>query len=119
MVIKIAGVLLAAFICIFCELPLCQAADYRDTEEPSVQEGMDTIKKGDVNILVPKGGQLRKESSFLVKEDADAYASRKYIETTSHLKELQREIEDQKMEIKKMAEIIEEIRKEKENAHAN
>lgn len=118
MCIKKIGWVPAAFLFLFCELSVCEAADYGNDGGYGAQEEIDIIKEGDVNVLVPKGGRLRKESSFLVKEDADAYASRKYIETQFYLKKLEKELQAQKMELKKMAEIIEEMRKEKESTPA-
>ncbi len=75
----------------------------------NVPGSMDVVKEADVNVMVPKGGQLRRESSFLVKEDADEYASRKFIDLEARFSRLEKEVMSQKSEIKTLQEKLNKI----------
>lgn len=101
------------FLCIFPMLSECGEEEYKMIGNVSVPESMDVVKEADVNILVPKDGQLKKESSFLVKEEPDEYASRKFIEMEGYLNDIRKELEAQKKELKDLREVVEKIAQEK------
>ena len=64
-----------------------------------IPPGMEVIKRGDVNIVVPKGGQLRKQDSVMLIETADEYASRKFMDADERFKKIEKELQVQKKEI--------------------
>lgn len=87
---------------------------YSKIGDVSVPESMETVKAGDVNILVPKGSRLKQESSFLVKEVPDEYASRKFTDVESYLDEIRSELEEQKRELKELRELVQRMARDRE-----
>ena len=80
--------------------------DSNANEDVSIPDNMEIIREGDVGVLVPKGGRMRKESSFLVKEDPEDYASRKFMATEERLDKITKEIVTIKDDMKSMREMI-------------
>ncbi|MDP3790743.1 MAG: hypothetical protein Q8R38_01715 [Candidatus Omnitrophota bacterium] len=105
--------LTAVFICLLPVLSQCDEGGYNKIGDVSVPDSMEVIKEGDVNVLVPKGGQLKQESSFLVKEVPDEYASRKFIAMEGYFNEIRMELEAQGKELKELREIVDRIAQEK------
>ena len=60
---------------------------------------MEVIKEGSVNVVVPKGGRLRKQDSVMLIETADEYAARKFKDTDDRFKKLEKELEAQRREL--------------------
>jgi len=58
-----------------------------DSEYPP--PGMEILKVGDANILVPKGTRLRKEGDLNVVENISEYSSRKFLETEKRFDRLE------------------------------
>ena len=92
----------------------CYEEDGKKVSDVVMPDSMEIVKEGDVNVMVPKGGQVRKESSFLIKEDADEYASRRFSEMEIYLREIKNEIEAQKKELNNLKEAVENIKQEKD-----
>lgn len=70
---------------------------------------MQIVKEGDVGVVVPRGGRIRKESSFMVKEDPEDYASRKFSESETRFQMIEKEIallKDEVASIKTAAEAV-------------
>ena len=70
-----------------------------DNGDVIIPPGMEVIKEGDVNVVVPKGGRLRKQDSVMLIETADEYASRKFADTDDGFKKIEKELETQKKEL--------------------
>lgn len=100
---------------IFPTLSVCGDEEYKKIEDVNVPDSMEVIKEGDVNVMVPKGGQLNKESSFLVKEVPDEYASRKFIEMEAYFNDIKKELEEQRKELKDLKDILDKLLQEKNN----
>jgi pyruvate/2-oxoacid:ferredoxin oxidoreductase beta subunit len=93
-IISLIGLLSAA--------PLCGAEGRQDNPEVTVPEGMETIKRGDVNLVVYKGGQSHKENDVMITENTDEYASRKFSDSEERFKGIEKELESQKKEIENL-----------------
>lgn len=106
--------LAAIFLCMFPALSCGYEEDYKKIgRDVNVPDSMDVVKEADVNVMVPKGGRLRKESSFLIKEDADEYASRKFIDLEARFSQIEKEVESQKKDIKSLKETVEKVSQQK------
>lgn len=95
---------------------LCHADDdkYKKMGDVFVPSIMDTIRQGDVNVLVPRGGQLQKNSSFLVSEPPDEYVARKFIAADEHFKDIEKDIEDLKKEVDDLKSAVDSLKQEKD-----
>lgn len=105
--------LVAVFLCIITALSYGYEEESDKIGDVNVPDSMDVVKEADVNVMVPKGGKLRKESSFLIKEDADEYASRKFINVEERFSQLEKEVASQKKEIKTLQETVDKISQQK------
>ncbi|MFA5145999.1 MAG: hypothetical protein WC515_01260 [Candidatus Omnitrophota bacterium] len=56
-----------------------------------IPAGMEVEKAGDVNIVVPKGGQLRREEGRIYLESTDEYASREFDTVAARLDRIEAE----------------------------
>lgn len=77
----------------------CRADDNEKNGNVLIPPGMETIREGDVAVVVPKGGMLRKQGSVMLIETADEYAARKFLDVESQFKALQEAFEEQKNEL--------------------
>lgn len=79
--------------CAYCE-------EYsKNNDDVVIPPGMETIKEGDVNVVVPKGGRLRKQDSVMLIETADEYAARKFEDADNRFKKIEKDLEAQKKEL--------------------
>lgn len=106
----------AAFVIIFmaaiCVCSLCHAEGESERRgDVIIPDGMETVKKGDVNVILPKNGQIRKQGSVLLIETGDEYASRKFIDTEERFKKIEKDIEDQKKELADLKETVRALKK--------
>lgn len=74
-----------------------------------VSPGMETIKEGDVNLVVYKGGRPHKQGDVLMTETPDEYTSRKFSDTEEHFKKIERELESQKKEIEDLKSAVKKL----------
>jgi hypothetical protein len=93
----------------------CNAEEYKKNENVSVPSNMEIIKEGDVNVLLPKGSQLQKDSSFLITEPPDGYAARKFLEIEGYIMDLKKEIETQKEELSRLKDAVEAMHQKKDS----
>jgi len=105
--------LVTVLLSVFTALSYGYEEDYKKVGDVNVSDSMDVVKEGDVNVMVPKGGQLRKESSFLIKEDADEYASRKFISLEARFSQLEKEVASQKKKIETLQEAVDKLSPQK------
>jgi len=77
-----------------------------------IPPGMETIKEGDVNVVVPKGGRLRKQGSVMLIETADEYSARKFEDSDNRFKKMEKNIEAQK---KYLRDLKDEVKKREED----
>lgn len=77
--------------------------DYTLTEEGfKIPAGMELKKVGDANILIPKGGKIRKAGDQLIMESADEYAAREFFKIKERLGNIEKEQEDIRREIEEL-----------------
>lgn len=107
------NILILSFACILSISSVYGAEDDRDSGDVIIPPGMETIKEGDVNVVVPKGGQLRKQGSVMLIETADEYASRKFLDTEEHFKRIEKELETQKKELEDLKGMVKKTGAEK------
>ena len=104
-------VLILIFLCNLCTCPICLAGDDEKNGDVIIPPGMETIKEGDVNIIVPKGGEIRKQSSVMLIETADEYSALKFLETESRFSNIENELEEQKNELEEQKNELKEQKK--------
>jgi len=85
----------------------------KNSQDVIVPVGMELIKKGDVNILVPKGQSLIKDSSFFVTQNPDEYASRKFMGVDERFERMDEDLDSIKEELKRLREAVDSIKQEK------
>ncbi len=66
---------LRVLACLFSALSVCCACLAAD--EPSVPEGMELVKVGGTNVLLPAGTKVTRKDALLILEPLDEYASRR------------------------------------------
>jgi hypothetical protein len=92
-------VIILCFICILFMNSAYGGEDSRDSGGVIIPPGMEVIKEGSVNVVVPKGGRLRKQSGVMLIETADEYASRKFEDADGRFKKVEKELDVQKKEL--------------------
>lgn len=91
------------FLSGFLLLTLSIAIDgHAASQDLSMPDTMQIVREGDVGVMVPKGGKVRKESSFMVKEDPEDYASRRFSESDGRFERIEKEIAAMKEEIESL-----------------
>jgi ABC-type methionine transport system ATPase subunit len=93
-------VIVMSFVYILSMGPAYGGEEIQNNGDVIIPPGMEVIKKGDVNVVVPKGGQLRKQGSVMLIETADEYAARKFMDTDDHFEKIEGELENTEKEIK-------------------
>ena len=73
--------------------------------------GMESVKVGDVNLVVPKGAKVHKEGSLLVVEDMGTYSARKFVEIEGKLKHMEEEQGELKAQIEGLAKTVRDLQK--------
>jgi hypothetical protein len=69
-----------------------------------IPPGMELIKEGDVNVVVPKGGKLRKDGGFVLIESAEEYSAREFEKVKEWIAKMGKELESQKKELELLRE---------------
>ena len=96
--------ILYCFIILGLFFSFSAAAQDRDDEFSSssdvrIPEGMKLEKVGDVNIVVPYNGGVRREGNMIFIEDGCEYASKEFIKVDERIEQLQNEIQRLREEI--------------------
>ena len=107
------NILILSFACILSISPVYGAEENRNSGDVIIPLGMETIREGNVNVVAPKGGQLRKQGSVMLIETADEYASRKFSDAEEHFKRIEKELETQKKELEDLKDIVKKLDTEK------
>lgn len=68
----------------------------RRTGDINAPPGMEVIKQGDVNVLVPKGSGTHKAGNLVVLESTDEYAARGFVERDNRMAKIESEVREQK-----------------------
>lgn len=102
------------FLCMLPALSRSNDDEYKKIGNVYVSDSVEVVKEADVNVLVPKGGQLQRQSSFMVKETPDEYAYRKFMEVEGYLKEIKNELEAQRKELNDLKEAVDSMREGKD-----
>jgi len=102
-------IIILSFIFILFAGPVYGAEEDKNNVDVVVPPGMETIKEGDVNLVVYKGGRMRKEDDVMIPETADEYASRKFEETDDRFKKIEKELETQKKELEDLKSAVKKL----------
>ncbi len=100
------NIIVLLFICTLFISPAYGADESSDSGDVVIPPGMEVIKEGDVNVVVPLGGRLRKQDSVMLIETADEYASRKFADTDDRFKKIEKELKAQKKEFEDLKSAI-------------
>jgi chromosome segregation ATPase len=114
MKMKITLLCLLCFLSILYIRGICLAEDDNKIGDVNIPPEMETVKRGDVNVMVPKGVQLVKQGDVTMIEDTDIYAARNFAAAEDRFKNLEKEIEAQKNEINNLKEVIYKMWQEKD-----
>ena len=96
-------------MCILFISPAYGEEKSTDNVDIIVPPGMETIKEGDVNLVVYKGGRMRKQGDVLMTETTDEYASRKFSDTDNRFKKIEKELETQKKELEDLKSAVKKL----------
>jgi len=77
-----------------------------------IPPGMELLKSGDINIVVPKGARLHKVNDLTLIESAEEYAARKFEIAEARLDRLEDELAGMRKELKELHREIREQRTE-------
>jgi len=112
-VLKMDKTRLFAIFAVILALSTAFWAESQDSDsDVRITPGMEVEKRGDVNVLIPKGGRLIKEGKDVwVIEDADQYAARKFEEVGKRLDKIEKNQEETKKEVKALKEAIGEAKR--------
>jgi hypothetical protein len=64
----------------------------RSENSPTLRPGMQTVKVGDVNLLVPEGSIIYEQGGILTLEGPSEYAARRFKVIELHLREIDKTI---------------------------
>lgn len=67
-----------------------------------IPPGMEIIKSGDINLVVPKGSQMHKVNDLTLMESPEEYAARKFEVVERRLDEIEKTQKEIKEELKRM-----------------
>jgi peptidoglycan hydrolase CwlO-like protein len=79
-------------------------------ETPNVPEGMEDVKIGTVDTIVPKGSKMRREGNVTFLESTDAYAARRISDMESRLSKIESNEQQIKREIETIKASLEDIK---------
>ncbi len=79
-----------------------------------IPEGMELIKSGTVNILVPKGAKVTKARGMVIVEDIGAYTGRRFMEMQERLEEIEAKEEELGKEVEQLKKALDEIKGDKQ-----
>lgn len=88
------------------------AQDDKSGVEIEVPTGMELRKIGPVNVVVPKGTEVRDEGGVIFLENTAQYMSRKFTEMENLFNKLQAGQEKLKEELEQLIEIVDRIQQE-------
>ncbi|MCK5494143.1 MAG: hypothetical protein KAJ14_13615 [Candidatus Omnitrophica bacterium] len=89
---------------------------YAKAEEESLPEGMEIIKVGGAEFLVPKGTKMRKKGDMNIIEDITEYLARKFVETRKQLENIEAKHNNLENETKENFNRLEKNQEEIDNA---
>lgn len=99
---KIALAVLYAVI-FFTGVYLFAAYEEKPENGISIPPGMEIIKSGDVNLLVPKGAVLSRVNDLIVLEGAEEYSARKFMIVEERLARIEEELKELKGMIRSLS----------------
>ncbi len=102
-------IIFLSFMCILFISPAYGKEESPDNVDIVVPPGMETIKEGDVNLVVYKGGRLRKQDDVIMTETTDEYASRKFLDTEERFKRIEKELEAQKKKLGDLESVVKKL----------
>jgi len=104
-----AKFLLAAFILALSVISVFaqeETQEYTNQTNMDVGPGMEVIKHGNVNVIVPKGAKVREEGGKLTIEDIGDYTGRKFEETDQRLAAIEETQQELREKIEQLTQAI-------------
>jgi len=96
-------------ICILFISPAYGAEGSSNSGDGAVPPGMESIKEGDVNVVVFKGGKMRKHVDVLMPETTDEYAARKFTDSDYRFEKIEKELAAQKNELSELKSAVKKL----------
>lgn len=105
---KKAKFFLAAFILALSVISVFAqgAQEHTNQTNMDVGPGMEVIKHGNLNVIVPKGAKVREEGGMLTIEDIGDYTGRKFEETDQRLAAIEETQEELREKIEQLTQAI-------------
>ena len=102
-------IIILLFICVLFIGCAYGGEDSPDNVGLNIPSNMETIKEGDVNLVIYKGSKLHKQGDVLMTETTDEYASRKFSDTEEHFKKIEKELENTKKELEALKSAVKKL----------
>ena len=102
-------IIILSFICILSIGPVYGGEENENSDNLIIPLGMETIKEGDVNLVVYKGGRMRKQGDVIMPETTDEYASRKFSDTEEHFKKIEKELKETEKELESLKSAVKKL----------
>jgi hypothetical protein len=99
--------LLLALIVI--DIPAYGEENRSDGVSVTAPAGMETIKEGDVNLVVYKGRRMRKQGDVNIPETPDEYASRKFTDADDRFRKIEKALEAQRKSIEDLMGLVKKL----------
>lgn len=98
-------VLILQFSCLLC------IAQDQEKENKGLAPGMEVIKIGGANVLVPEGTKVTKKGGLIILESTSEYTGRKVLEIEERIERLESKDNELQEEITKLSALFEDINK--------
>ena len=95
------------FVLFFVSFLIFSGFPYAKAEEDSIPEGMEHIKVGGAEFLVPKGTKVRKKGDLYVMENISEYSARKFMEAEEQFQSIEVKYSNLKEETKENSKLLE------------
>ncbi|UCC95416.1 MAG: hypothetical protein JSW40_01360 [Candidatus Omnitrophota bacterium] len=105
-----ARTLMFIFFIFFSVLFVSAVAQEQESQE--VPSGMEVMKVGPTQLVVPKGMRIRKKRGLIVLEDVNEYVARELSAIQERLQVLEEKNEELKEELGRLQDALEQMRKE-------
>lgn len=99
-----------SLMCVLSAGAVYCAEENKNNIDVIIPTGMETIKEGDVNLVVYKGSRPHKQGDVLMTETPDEYASRKFSDMEEHFKRIEKELETQRKDLKTQRKDLEDLK---------
>jgi hypothetical protein len=94
------------FIFIFSGAYAYDSGNEKQAGDVTIPPGMELIREGDINIVVPKGGKLRREGGLIFIESSDEYAAREVSTIDKRFNKIESDLAEQKRQIEYLMQAV-------------